>query len=308
MSSEEDKKNQDIKTNKDVNFKVTVDRSPEIEELRKQLAKIQEEKEKAISEAEKRFKEAEQSRLETLKKAEEEKLSIAKEKESLLQEKEDYKTKLDLIAEQEFMKKKNAILERAKKDFSGNETKYKEIEAKLSDPEKGPENLKATEFLLDMVEDAFETNKKALEKAQDEMKKAEEARKAAELVNQSKEAPSGGETALLEGANDPQEKTTTDDVNKYKAGNGRSAEENMILDLYAKARSTNKNLQERAEAEAQIKKLLVKTASKFREEFRHKNPLAPELVEKDNDHASGYSPYNKREEIKTFKEFKKSGV
>lgn len=96
-------------------------------------------------------------------------------------ESDDYKSKLEIIAQKEFDKRKAALLEKAKTAIK-DEGRLKQIETDLTDPDK----LKASEFMIDTL---IET----LKKGEEETRIAEEERKKAE--NKGTNAPAG--TVLL---------------------------------------------------------------------------------------------------------------
>ena len=152
-----------------------LDRSKEIDDLQAQLKKIEEEAKKAKADAERLAKE---------------KADVEQEKTNLTTEKEDLAEKLKTIAEKEFNAKKSALMEKVKTVFpnADDEKRVKEIEAKLNDPEHGPQNLKETEYMIGVLDEALKKGK-----AQSEAeKKAEEDKKKAATAATGQKAPEGG--------------------------------------------------------------------------------------------------------------------
>lgn len=313
----EEERNNIQKDDKDKNNKskstsvnVVIDRSPEMEELRAQLKKIEEEKNKLAREAEEKLKKANEERINALKKAEEDKINVLREAEKIKKEKEDYENKLKILAEQEFNEKREALLQRAKTCFAHNEDKYKDIEAKLNDPEKGPDVLKSTEYILNLVEDAFKTQREQQQKTEDESKKLMEAQKKAEELASRKPVPREGDTAIF--TNGQSENGSEGNINNVEGVPSWETKEAMIRDLYAKKNNTNPiNASERAEAEAALKQLFLKWAKDARQKYNSGKPISDDLTkrhERGEYYDEGYSPYNKPEEIKSFKETKRMGI
>jgi hypothetical protein len=129
---------------------------------------------KMLLETQRKLEDEKKAALEAAVKAEAEKKAAEEKATKLEEETEDYKGKLDIIAKKEFEKKRTAILDKAK-TLIQDEARMKEIEAKLTDPEQ----LKATEYLISVLDDSLkkgeEAHKIALEA---ERKKAEEDAKA----------------------------------------------------------------------------------------------------------------------------------
>jgi hypothetical protein len=307
-NKESENKTQNQSQPKEQKINISLDTSPQVRELNEELKRIREEASRKEQEAAKKFEKLEEERLAAIKAVESDKQAVLKEKELLAQEKDDYKTKLELIEEKEFLESKKLILERAKKDFGGNDTKYKELEAKLSDPQKGPEEVKRAEFMLSTMEEVFESQRKATEKAIEDTRKAEEARITAERKNAPAPPTTGGDTAQLPSSQPPVAQNTPSENGTYNAGYGFTPTENLIRDLYVKSNSNNPNVQERAAAEATIKQLLKKVQTEFHDNFNNHKPVAPEMSESKTEDKLGFSPYKKADEIKTFKEMKKSGI
>jgi len=243
--SENKDKDQSQGNEKEQKVRVVVDRSAEIEALQEQLKKITAEKDAKVLEAEKLAKE---------------KTDLEGTKGNLQTEKEDLEAKLKTIAEKEFNAKKTAVLERVKGVFKdpADEARIKEIESRLNDPEKGPENLKQTEYMMGVLEDS-------LRKGADEQLKAEKLKKekedAAKAATGGK-APEGGETAPL-----GQAQQTGATVGNAKTGEPSfDSYEAMIRDLRARARDP-KDPVKQAEAEAILKELWKKWAKQVKTDF-----------------------------------------
>jgi chromosome segregation ATPase len=305
--NKKDNVSEDVKETKDnkktTSVNVVIDRSPEMEELRNQLKKIEAEKERLAREAEEKLKKAQEEHLDRIRKMEEEKLAASREAERIKKEKEEFANKLQSISEQEFNKKREAILERAKTTFSGNEDKFNELKAKLEDPENGPENLKHIEYTLNIIDDALKVQREYQEKQEKE----------AEKENKSNMVRNGnlnieGDTARL---NNEQmgEKISSSTVEGELSWDSTEA---MIKDLRAKASDYNPaNASQRAEAESILKKMFQKWSKHAREQYTRGKPISKELIER-HEHGEhydeGYSPYERPEEIKSFKEMKRGGV
>lgn len=244
MSAENDKSKEQT-NEKEQKLRVVVDRSAEIEALQTQLQKITEEAKVKSAEAERLAKE--KSELETLKG------NIQTEKDSL-------EATLKTISEKEFNAKKEAVLSRVKTAFKEDESRVKEIESRLNDPEKGPENLKQTEYMMVVLEDS-------IKKGVEEIEKVEKARKEKEAAAQAatgQKAPEGGETAKLNQAQQTggaaQAKTGEPSYDSYEA---------MIRDLRARARDSRDPVKQ-AEAEAILKELWKKWGKAVHSDFEKK--------------------------------------
>jgi hypothetical protein len=239
MSEGKDGKPEESKESK---IKVTVDRSPEIDSLNAELAKIRKEAEIKTAEAEKLSKE--KSDLEALKG-------------NLQTEKEDLEAKLKTIAEKEFNAQRDAVLSRVKTVFKdpADEARVKEIEARLNDPEKGPDNLKQTIYMMGVLEDSI---KKANAEKEKEAQ-AEIERKKASQGGTLPPAPTGGDTAHLT----PQQISGA--INN-PVDAGYDSYEAMIRDLRNRARN-GKTPADKAEAEAILKQLWVKWGKQVKKDF-----------------------------------------
>ena len=128
---------------------------------------------------------------EQLEKEMEEKKKVKKTLEEKTAEAEDYEGKLKLIAEEKLNAKRQVIMELAKK-YIKDEERLKKIEEKMITPE----NVQATEFMIETLAKAFtegaaahkELTDEEQKKAEEEAKKAaEEAKKAAENANKTDE-------------------------------------------------------------------------------------------------------------------------
>lgn len=239
MSGNENTQNQPKE--KEERLRVVVDRSAEIEALQAELKKITAERETKTVEAEKLMKE---------------KIDLESMKTNMQTEKEDLEAKLKSIAEKEFNAKKTAVFDRVKNTFKepADEARLKEIEARLNDPEKGPENLKQTEYMMNILEDSFKKGKEA------ELTKAKED-KAKAAAETEKKAPTGGETAQLTqtqtGVTPP---ASTDGQPSYDSF------EAMIRDLRNRARDP-KDPVKQAEAEAILHEFWKKWAKQVKSDW-----------------------------------------
>lgn len=165
-----------------------VDRSEEMKDLQLQL-------DKQMAELHKRD--------ESLKAKELELAKITEEKKVVSDENVNIKTQLETIAEKEWIKTKTVVKERVEKLFPNDEGKVKEIMGKLEDPEKGPENLAMTEYMMKTLEDS-------INKGRDEERKAKEteaAKAKAEAEAKTKGQPAGSGvpiTGAQTGENQPE--------------------------------------------------------------------------------------------------------
>lgn len=209
---------------------------------------------------------------ETRKKAEadlktmmEEKTKAEIEHKKVAEEAEDYKGKLEIVAEKELEKKRVIIKEKATQLIQDPE-RIKEIEAKLKDPEQ----VAATEYMLKVLEDTLKKGEEqhvALLAA--EKKKAEDAAKAAATGS----TPPAGSAPL----NDKQ--TGTGKV-------GYDSAEAMVADLRKREHSSDPAIA--AEAKAILDELFKKWASAVKSEFNEmrgfkgegKQPTIEELQRK----------------------------
>lgn len=209
-------------------IKVTVDN----EQTRNLIDQLKRE-EKAREEAEKKLKEMT-----------EEKMKLETEHKTVNEEKEDYKGKLEMIAEKELNKKREEIKVKAQKIIQDPE-RVKEIEAKLKDPEQ----VAATEYILKVLEDTLAKGEEAHAKILSEEKaKAEAAAKAAVSGG----APPAGSAPL----NDAQTGT-----NKT----GFDSAEAMVADLRKREHSSDPAVA--AEAKTIIDELFKKWASAVKKEY-----------------------------------------
>jgi hypothetical protein len=249
MTEEKDKQQNQSQAQKPVDVHFTIDKDENVDALRKEIEKAKEEARLAKEEA---------------LKAHQEKESMLKEKEDITREKEDYENKLHTIAEQEYEKKVVATMERAKIDFKGNEKRVKEIETKLRDPEHGPENMKATDFMLDTLEESFKQIKETQDAEKARIADEESKRIAAEKVGGQKEAPRGGDTASLGGAqaSGKLEENTEE---------GYPNVQTMVDDLYSKVKSRDPVVA--AQAEAQLRELWARYAKELKDKFHSTNEM-----------------------------------
>lgn len=158
-------------------------------------------------------------------------------------ESEDYKSKLELIASKEFEKKKTALLDKAKLTIK-DEAKIKAIEAELTDPEK----LKATEFMIDTLNET-------LKKGEEEAKAAEDAKKKAEEEKKKKGSAPAGNVPLTP-AQEGQGGDGEEGYDTYMA---------LIQDLRRKEK--NGTPEEQAEAKVILDELFKKWAGTVRKRF-----------------------------------------
>ncbi len=242
MSAENDKKDAKEENRKE-RITLEVDRSKEIEDLQKQLKDIEAEAKSKKAEAEKLSKE---------------KADLETEKNNLTTEKEHLEGTLKTIAEKEFNAKRDALMTKVKTVFGRpeDEKRIKEIEEKLNDPEKGPENLKQTEYMIGVLDEALQKGKKEAEDA----KKLEDDKKKAAQTGDKKAAPRGGDTAQLS-----QEQITGGKKDEV----GYESYEAMIRDLRARARDP-RDPAKQAEAEAILKELWKKWSLQVKKDFENR--------------------------------------
>ncbi len=243
MSAEDKEKNAKAEENRKEKLTIELDRSKEIEDLQKQLKDIETEAKAKKAEAEKLAKE---------------KADLETEKNNLTTEKEHLEGTLKTIAEKEFNAKRDALMTRVKTVFGKpeDEKRVKEIQDKLNDPEKGPENLKQTEYMIGVLDEAMQRGKKEAEDA----KKLEEDKKKA-ATGDVKSAPRGGDTAQLS-----QEQLTG---GKKEGEVGYESYEAMIRDLRARARDT-RDPAKQAEAEAILRELWKKWSLQVKKDFENR--------------------------------------
>jgi hypothetical protein len=199
-----------------------------------QVVKVQvsSEEMKTLLETQKRLEAEKKAAEEAKAQAESEAKKAKEEAEAAKKEAGENKEKLDLIAQKEFEKKRAAILEKTKTLIQDPE-RIKEIEAKLTDPEQ----LMATEYMMNILENQIKTTEDAHKKAiEEEQKKAKDLE--AKLA-QGGSGASGG-TAPLAGQQPVggQGGTPT----------GYSSYEAMIKDLRDKEHSSNPEIAAMAKA------------------------------------------------------------
>jgi hypothetical protein len=140
-----------------------------------QVVKVQvsSEEMKTLLETQKRLEAEKKAAEEAKAKAEADAKKSAEEAEAAKKEAAENKEKLDLIAQKEFEKKRAAILEKTKTLIQDPE-RIKEIESKLTDPEQ----LMATEYMMNILEQQIkatdDAHKKAIEEEQKKLKEAQE--------------------------------------------------------------------------------------------------------------------------------------
>lgn len=239
MSNEEEQR----KETQNMNVKVEVDRSAEIEALQKELKKIEEEARSHKTQAEKLAQE---------------KAALEQEKGNIMSEKEQLEGTLATIAEKEFKAKREALMSRVTNAFNPEDKRYKDIEARLNDPEKGPQNLKEIEYTMSILEEAMEKGKKELEAFQ---KKEEDKQKAGTPPP----APSGGTTATLS------EEQLTGGTKQEEEG--YDSYEAMITDLVIRSRDS-KDPAKQAEAQSVLNELWKKWAIQVHKDFEQHTNLS----------------------------------
>jgi len=187
--------------------------------------------------------------------------SLEAKMEELKLEAEDYKTKLQMIAEQEFEKKKKALIERAKQ-FIKDEEKLKQMEEEITDPDK----LKATEFMIDTLAEALakgaeeEEKKKKEEESKEGEGEGEEGEEGKEKEGATAPASAPAGSAPLT----PAQTGATEKTGEYESY------EAMIRDLYRRQRS--KDPEEAAEAKAILDELFRKWANAVKKRYEGKLP------------------------------------
>jgi hypothetical protein len=224
---------------------IKIDRSEEMKGLQTQLEKVQEDLRK---------------KEEILKTKETELESVKKEKEEIVTEKDHFKTELETIAEKEWAKTKTSIKEKATSLFNGDEAKVKEIMAKLEDPEKGPENLSMTEYMLKTLEDTINKGRDDDRKA----KEAEAAKAKAEADAKAKGTPPAGGTPL-----------TGTQMGDQPPADAYDNEIAMIRDLHRRERDP-KDPTKQAEAKAILDELFKKWITAVKKDFEGKQRFAAE--------------------------------
>jgi chromosome segregation ATPase len=223
---------------------IDITRNAEIEALQAELRKIEEE--------------ARGHKAEAVKLAAE-KATLEEEKNNALSEKEQLEASLTQIAEKEFQAKSLVILGRAESAFGNKEDKrYKEFEARLKDPEHGPQNLKELEFTMGVLEDALTKGKTEMD---DFKKKEEEKQKVAAPA----QAPTGGNTAPLNS-----EQVTG---GAPKTEEGYDSYEAMITDLVVRAKDS-KDPAKQAEAQAVLQEFWIKWAKQVHKDFEQHTKIS----------------------------------
>lgn len=161
------------------------------------------------------------------------------------EEAEDYKGKLEMIAEKELEKKRVIVKEKAKTLIQDPE-RIKEIETKLKDPEQ----VAATEYMLKVLEDA-------LNKGEEQHKTMMEAEK--------KKAEEAAKVVAASGAQPPAGSAPLNDAQKGGAKTGYDSAEAMVADLRKREHSSDPAVA--AEAKAILDELFKKWASAVKSEF-----------------------------------------
>jgi len=309
MSEKETKTKEDgsqEKTGKegtDVNVKLEITGKEELAKLKAELEKIGKEKQEAEKklkelEDEKEARKAEAEKVEKAKKDAEQKKKDASltdddkvkelekaradikkledEKKAIEEKNEDYFAKLEQISEQEYIKKSEAIIKKAEALFKdpktgkADEEKIKDIKTKLEDPEKGPENLKMTEYMLNHLEEMLQKGSEQAQKAEKENKDKKDA--------ENKAGKEGGSDAT------GQAKLTGQEAAGGTIG-GEAPEEwdsyvAMISDLRKRARDP-KDPEKQAEAQAQLNELWKRWAELVKADYTQaslKKEYAPDKV------------------------------
>ena len=129
-----------------------------------------------------------------LKTAGEGKKEIEEELARVKEEVEDYRSKFEVIAEQEFAKKKSALLEKAKAMNIGEE-RIKELEAKITDLP----SLQLHQYTVDVLQDAITKGEEAHKKLLEEEKRKHEE----ELAKAKSAGPAPAGSAPLAGQTAP---------------------------------------------------------------------------------------------------------
>ena len=177
---------------------------------------------KTLLDTQKRLEKEKQDALDAKAKAEADTKKAVDEADVAKKEAAENKEKLDLIAQKEFEKKRAALLEKTKTLIQDPE-RIKEITEKLSDPEQ----LMATEYLINILETQIKTTEDAHKKAiEDEQKKSKDLES---KLAQGGSGQAAGGTAPLNPAQTGQGGSPT----------GYSSYEAMIADLRKKEHSPN---------------------------------------------------------------------
>lgn len=226
------------KDDKTKEIKVTVD-TGNIEDLIKRLKEVETERENMSKEL--ATVTAEKGKIET----------SFKEKKA---EADDYASKLNLVMEEKLNVKRKIIMEEAAKYIKDPE-RLKKVEEKM----KTPEDVKATEFMIETLANAFtegaETHKKLSE---EEQKAADEAvKKAAEAKAAEKAADPIGKGGAGQATLDQQSGT--------KTGQEYDSNDAMIRDL--RKRSHSEDPVVKAEAQAILDELYLKWGEAVRKDY-----------------------------------------
>lgn len=207
--------------------------------------KVDNEQTKILMEQLKREEEARKIAEAKLKEMTEAKVKDDVEHTKTKEEAEDYKGKLEIIAEKELEKKRVIVKEKASKLIQDPE-RIKEIEARLKDPEQ----VAATEYMLKVLEDTLikgEEQHKLLMEA--EKKKVEDAAKA----------------ATESGAQTPAGSAPLNDKQIGTGKTGYDSAEAMVADLRKREHSSDPVVA--AEAKAILDELFKKWATAVKQEF-----------------------------------------
>ena len=243
MSTPEEIQKEKEKKEKQEPLKVDV--TVDSEQMKVILKELQEEKDRA--------KKAEDE----AKKAAEEKKVAEEALEKTKLESEDYKSKLEIVATKEFEKKRNEVIAKAKEVIK-DEKRLKMIEDELTDPEK----LKATEFMLQTLDETLKKGAEEARLAEEARIKAEADKKAAD-EEAKKKAPAGSvplSPAQVGGAPSSEE-----GYDSYVA---------MIQDLRRKVRSGPP--EEAAEAEEVLNELFKKWVGAVKRKYEGMRDIAYE--------------------------------
>jgi hypothetical protein len=252
MSEKDETQNQTPKDGegKATDITIKVDRSQEIKDLQDQLKKAEDERKKAEDDL--------QAKADELK-------TLADEKKALEEDKGDLESKMQLIAEKEFEKKKQILLAKAKKlfitaDGKEDEAKVKKLTDQLNqeDSKKSAEALKLNEYLIGHLEEALVKGAEAKQKA-----KAEQAQKNKDKAQANKDAgtekgsEAQGQTPLTGEEQTGEQTTEGDSWDSHYA---------MIADLRRRARDP-KDPEKQAEAQAILQELWKKWATTVKKDY-----------------------------------------
>ena len=253
MSTNEDKEanQKDGEQGKATEISIKVDRSEELKDLQSQLKKAEEEKVKAIADL--------QTKADELK-------GVQDEKKSLEDDKGDLEAKMQLIAEAEFVKKREILVTKAKElfrkpDGTEDEEKVKKLQDQLTqdDSAKATEALKMNQYLIGHLETALVDGAKI----EADAKKAEAEKKAKDAKIKKDAGTEQGSDASgqLPLSNDEQT-----GVSSSGDPEGWDSHHAMIADLRRRARDP-KDPEKQAEAQAQLNELWKKWAKTVRKDY-----------------------------------------